>query len=80
MKLFFRHIWSDIFRPAIYFCTNPKDLDVRAGQGDEYSKIDILPKGTKIKVVAEYDNGWCEIEKENILGFVLRKQMVKEGM
>ena len=67
-------------RPAIYFCTNPKELDVRAGQGDEYSKIDILPKGTKIKVVAEYDNGWCEIEKENILGFVLRKQMVKEGM
>ena len=65
-------------KPTLGYYKTKSELNVRAGAGTKFAKIETLPKGTKVKVVDELENGWCEIEKDGYSGFVSKKYLIEE--
>ena len=66
-------------KPAIGYFITITELNVRAGAGGDYTRIESLSKGIRIKVVDSLKNGWYEIEKDGYRGFVLKEHIIEEG-
>lgn len=65
-------------KPALGYFKTKSELNVRAGAGTNFAKIEMLSKGTRVKVVDNLDNGWCEIEKDGYSGFVSKKYLIED--
>ena len=65
-------------KPVIGYYKTKSELNVRTGAGTNYTKIETLSKGTKVKVVSILENDWCEIEKDGYSGFVSKKYLTEE--
>lgn len=65
-------------KPALGYYRTKSELNVRTGPGTNYTKIETLSKGTKVKVISDLENDWYEIEKDGYAGFVSKKYLIEE--
>lgn len=55
-----------------------ENLNVRKGPGTDFEKITLLPRGTRVTVLANGDNGWSRVKLSEGTGYAKTEYLEKE--